>query len=665
MTENYLMLIIDGWINNKEYLENYFYREFKSAQRQDIPPEEFALHLNKEVIRIDRIRLEPYYSELEMWNDYYVQETRKGNKVDMKIPDNADGYSTPLLNLTNGKYVGHIGKTDLEYIKDCIDKAFGKISNENKPGKREIAKWFEDWLNMSTEKKYADALAEYNKKFPMGSIKDFHLMEREHLIERIDSYKKLVNPDAFEIKAKIEREKLLKYIDGLDKEVLPQQTEVKTIEENPNDLRKVPFIGSLLNKHLNISERILGAYFSLVPQPRSRKDVSDHYVGKLNHHNQPYQVSIYGVYPLMKYWEMIDYNTKNVNDSSGYFKNWQREKVYEALKDYAKGFQQGFNNFLSDVIDNENSLSSSESIRLQKIKDYVFNSWNNEPGFSEVMGKGAENVFSGWFEDGKKGGYFYKAWYLILENHLAFAPLFKEIEQETFEDLRTFMDQVNNEDAASDESFKRGFKRLHEYIDKNVHNDVNAELPRLKQLERNLLNWKTQLEAKFFPTENNQFSKDEDWKQKAEKIILHIKGALEVIQLRIKGKEQLLRILPTEKKKAQKIKLPFAPKPFNELFDNPALINDCLALLKTTDKPCINDENQFLRNKGAFVVWLNALEKKKMFKFIFSNDAERAATLKYNFDSLDISESLFRQPNTRATDRYKNHFENEISAMKH
>jgi hypothetical protein len=231
MAGNYLMLIIYGWINNNEYLENYFYREFKKAQKEEIPPDEFALHLSKEVARIDSVRLEPYYRELEAWNDYYIQETRKGNKIDIKTPDNADGYSTPLLNLTNGKYVGHIGKSDLEYIKDCIDKAFEKIKNENKPVRREISKLFEDWLNMSTEKKYDDALAEYNKKFPKGSIEDFHLLEREHLLERIDSYKKLVNPDAFEIKTKIEREKLLKYIDGLDKKVLLQQKE--TEQQNP------------------------------------------------------------------------------------------------------------------------------------------------------------------------------------------------------------------------------------------------------------------------------------------------------------------------------------------------------------------------------------------------------------------------------------------------
>jgi hypothetical protein len=531
MTENYLMLIIDGWINNNEFLENYFYRAFKTAQKQDIPPDEFVLHLNKEVIRIDRIRLEPYYSQLEMWNDYYVQEAKKGNKVDIPIPDNKDGYSTPLLPLTNGKYVGHIGKPDLDYIQDCIDRAFEKVNGENQTGKTEIAKWFINWLNMSVEEKYDYSLTAYKEKFPRGTVEDFHLIEKEHLLERIDNYKKLVNPDAYEIKAKIEREKLIKYIDELAKERESQQTGSRTSEENHNDLCNVPFIGDLLKKNLNISENILDAFYSLVPQPLKREDVSNHYVGKLNHYNQPYKISINGAYPLMNYWEMVEYKMENVNDESGYFKDWEKEKVYEAMKDYAKGFQYGFDNFIKEMIDDQNSLSNSETIRLQKIKDYVYNWLNNSPGFSEAHGKGVENVFSHWYNDGMQGGYYYKAWYLILDNHLAFSVLFKQSAPQVFEDLKTFFDQVIQDDARAEESFNKGFKKLHDYINKNVHNDVRADLPTLQLRETNLFNWKVQLE-------HDEVLNSEPWKPKTDKIISHINGALEIIRLRIKRMEQ-------------------------------------------------------------------------------------------------------------------------------
>jgi hypothetical protein len=158
----------------------------------------------------------------------------------------------------------------------------------------------------------------------------------------------------------------------------------------------------------------------------------------------------------------------------------------------------------------------------------VSNQWSNAPAFSENVGKG--DPFVNWFNDGVQGGYYYKAWYLILENHLAFAPLFKAPEQETFEDLKTFFDQIKQDNVAADEGFERGFKRLHDYINKNVHEDVRADLPTMQVRERNLSNWKVQLEY-------NEGFNSERWKQKTVKIISHITEALNLLQSRIKAKK--------------------------------------------------------------------------------------------------------------------------------
>ncbi len=118
--------------------------------------------------------------------------------------------------------------------------------------------------------------------------------------------------------------------------------------------------------------------------------------------------------------------------------------------------------------------------------------------------------------------------------------------------------------------------------------------------------------------------------------------------------------------KTDKIKAPvFKPKLFKDLLNKPELIDKCLNLLRETDKPCISDEDKYLRNKGVFVIWFIALQDKKMFNQIFTNDFERAETLNFNFEGLRISESLFRQKNKRATENYKKHFELEISAIKH
>ena len=119
--------------------------------------------------------------------------------------------------------------------------------------------------------------------------------------------------------------------------------------------------------------------------------------------------------------------------------------------------------------------------------------------------------------------------------------------------------------------------------------------------------------------------------------------------------------------KEQKIEAPiieFKPSKFSELFINPTIVNDCINLLRETDKPCINEDNEYIRNKGAFVVWFNTLEQKKVFNYSYTNDIERAETLNYNFEGLNVSDSLFRQGNKRAKDNYKTYFETEISAIK-
>lgn len=125
-----------------------------------------------------------------------------------------------------------------------------------------------------------------------------------------------------------------------------------------------------------------------------------------------------------------------------------------------------------------------------------------------------------------------------------------------------------------------------------------------------------------------------------------------------------LEEIPISKSRSKKRKPEFKPKLFKELFLNPDLISDCLALLRNTTKPCINDADEFLRDKGVFVIWFYALEYKKIFNYTFANDDERADTLNLNFPKLNISGSLFRSPNAKAKSSYKNHFENEIAAIK-
>jgi hypothetical protein len=121
---------------------------------------------------------------------------------------------------------------------------------------------------------------------------------------------------------------------------------------------------------------------------------------------------------------------------------------------------------------------------------------------------------------------------------------------------------------------------------------------------------------------------------------------------------------PIENKKNLESKPEFITKEFHEIFNTPSLVDECLDLLRNTESPCINDERGFIKNKGAFVIWFNALESKKMFNCNFKNDAERAAILNHNFSNLNISQSLFGKENKRAKENYKTHFETEIAALK-
>lgn len=130
MEVNYRMLILDGWVNNNEFLDNYFYREITSAESNNMPANEFVSYLRREIKGINEERLKPYYTQLNLWNRYYIQEIEKGNEVNIPMPDNADGYLTPLIHLTNGKYLGHIGKSDLDYIDQSIDLALDRLTNE-------------------------------------------------------------------------------------------------------------------------------------------------------------------------------------------------------------------------------------------------------------------------------------------------------------------------------------------------------------------------------------------------------------------------------------------------------------------------------------------------------------------------------------------------------
>lgn len=105
------------------------------------------------------------------------------------------------------------------------------------------------------------------------------------------------------------------------------------------------------------------------------------------------------------------------------------------------------------------------------------------------------------------------------------------------EDLIEFVEESIK---AEEVSVENGFHNLERYIDVHVYQDVNLNMSRLRQLKRNLMPWKEQLQNNFIDPEKQSLEKSpffDNWKENAERMKGKIVAALEVIELRIKDKE--------------------------------------------------------------------------------------------------------------------------------
>lgn len=190
------------------------------------------------------------------------------------------------------------------------------------------------------------------------------------------------------------------------------------IAPHDSNINKIPFIGSLLN-NLNLNETILDYYYRLVHQPNNRHEVNEHYLGKLNRYNSPYELSIYGAFVNMKDWEFLQLKIDNKYPPFGNVTEGEWEK---AKQEYARNFKNGYYNFEKDIVDI--SPFQDDLNRAQIIFDFAKGRMFSSSGFPESVGENA-HIFDGWEDAGKEGGYIYRAWYLILQNHYTFSPFFE------------------------------------------------------------------------------------------------------------------------------------------------------------------------------------------------------------------------------------------------
>lgn len=427
----------------------------------------------------------------------------------------------------------------IEYLINKIEKHFGYPENIN-------AEYKENYITKKINKQFEEhgLVTNWFTKMVLGVPIDLN----EHVL---DTYSLMQHTHVEQVF------KFYKYLKGLQTNNSSLTTK-KTIDAYDDDICNVPFIGEILHSNLNISKSILDAYYRQVPQPQKLEDVSQHYIGKINRYNSPFQVNYYGAYPLMIDCEMLEYKMDNVNHESGYFKHYQREAVFEALREFAKGFQHGYDNFLKDKITSPTSLSNTEAFKVQKIMDFLSSPFSRG-GFSEAYGSGRD-VFDEWYNDGVQSGYYYCAWYLILENYQLFEPYFKkettiEEGQRTRSNLKTDGESQDNIASVDElilwfnqleskdfEQLIEGLGKLEKYINKNVHEDVKPDLARLKQLNRNLTNWKHQIKSVFIePIKDAEPYGNAALNEKRTKAITRLEnkiaGALEIIHLRINDKE--------------------------------------------------------------------------------------------------------------------------------
>lgn len=136
------------------------------------------------------------------------------------------------------------------------------------------------------------------------------------------------------------------------------------------DICNVPRI----EENIYISNNILYAYYSQIRQPQSRDEVPENYIGSLWRYNDPYHYLVHGAFVFTPVWEMLVCKTE---DKSDFTKDYTWKKVFESLKDYAKGFQYGFDNFLKDKIKKPTSLANTDELNCQMIKDYVTTLWHS------------------------------------------------------------------------------------------------------------------------------------------------------------------------------------------------------------------------------------------------------------------------------------------------
>lgn len=192
--------------------------------------------------------------------------------------------------------------------------------------------------------------------------------------------------------------------------------------------KKIPPIRDLL-KNPNIDESILDAYYSLEPtlnyvKEKLSKEKFKNNVVKATLF-QPFGTFVYGAYLMPSEWTDIN-EERRITECS------YREFTL-LMKKYATGFLYGYYNFERDVLETKSKIFGTEINKSQVIYDHISlgypKAFENSMSHMSGMGNAASQMPSlSFFSEinnlGVKRGKFYRAWYIILENHKVFEGYF-------------------------------------------------------------------------------------------------------------------------------------------------------------------------------------------------------------------------------------------------
>jgi len=150
----------------------------------------------------------------------------------------------------------------------------------------------------------------------------------------------------------------------------------------------------------------------------------------------PYSMVINGAYhrrdDLVNKLKMILHSKNSIYLNDKEIKYFSDLDPY--FKDYADGFKVGFNEFDNDIIKPYLILLADKTDYTNKVFEYITKKpwWNKKIGFSytfkDLKDKKCHIVEA--CDDGKKQGYLYKAWSIILANQNHFIKLFSDLAQD-------------------------------------------------------------------------------------------------------------------------------------------------------------------------------------------------------------------------------------------